>query len=312
MQVGTLTAVIVVARHRARVPAMVDGALGGRRRCRGRSSAPTCMRHVVRRGPPARSPCARRRARTAHHRASAIPSGHTTIAAALVAVRRAEPAPSGRAGRSGRWRSLVAIARVYVGAHLPLDVIGGFALGCRDRRAGQPRVRRAEPGHRCRCRAARARATVTSRCKSLTPIAVHGHDATPYVADRRRRNRGLRQGDRPRPPRRRRAGRRRALSRLPPHRGRSAVRDRRSSGSSTRRCVASLAANAGVHAGAAGHHRIGARRRERARARAHRRDDDRRGRRAGARRRDRRRRVAGGAVPAGGARSRIVISACTT
>ena len=55
-------------------------------------------------------------------------SGHTAVAFALATV----VAPSVPA----RWRpvayglaSVVALARVYAGAHLPLDVVGGAGLG---------------------------------------------------------------------------------------------------------------------------------------------------------------------------------------
>lgn len=55
-------------------------------------------------------------------------SGHAAVAAALAAV--ASPY-LGRSGRIVAWSlaALVCLARVYVGAHLPLDVVGGAALG---------------------------------------------------------------------------------------------------------------------------------------------------------------------------------------
>lgn len=56
------------------------------------------------------------------------PSGHAAVAAALATV------ASAYLGRRARWLAwalvaVVAIARMYVGAHLPVDVIGGVAVG---------------------------------------------------------------------------------------------------------------------------------------------------------------------------------------
>jgi glycosyltransferase 2 family protein len=67
-----------------------------------------------------------------HHgaidRGLGFPSGHAALAAAVVVV--ASP-HLGRVGRRAGWTvvAIVAIARMYVGAHLPLDVLGGAALG---------------------------------------------------------------------------------------------------------------------------------------------------------------------------------------
>jgi membrane-associated phospholipid phosphatase len=79
------------------------------------------------------------RGRPAHHvedvriRGSAegglgYPSGHTAVAFCLAAVADAEVSPR---LRPVTWAlaATVGIARVYVGAHLPLDVVGGAALG---------------------------------------------------------------------------------------------------------------------------------------------------------------------------------------
>jgi len=58
----------------------------------------------------------------------AFPSTHVAIAAALATI--ASPYLS-RSGRRSAWLLVgaVAVARIYVGAHLPVDVIGGFAVG---------------------------------------------------------------------------------------------------------------------------------------------------------------------------------------
>jgi membrane-associated phospholipid phosphatase len=57
-----------------------------------------------------------------------FPSGHAAVIAAMVTV--LSPYLS-RPGRILVWTvvALVALARVYTGAHLPLDVVAGFAVG---------------------------------------------------------------------------------------------------------------------------------------------------------------------------------------
>jgi len=56
------------------------------------------------------------------------PSGHSAVAAALASVAAASLS---RPGRRFVWTLAVVVAfgRVYIGAHLPLDVVGGLALG---------------------------------------------------------------------------------------------------------------------------------------------------------------------------------------
>jgi glycosyltransferase 2 family protein len=64
------------------------------------------------------------------------PSGHAAVATALATT--ASPLLSPRSRRAA-WAAAatVAIARMYVGAHLPLDVAGGVALGTLAGRAGR-------------------------------------------------------------------------------------------------------------------------------------------------------------------------------
>lgn len=57
-----------------------------------------------------------------------FPSGHAAVAAALFTVAAPELSETGR--RAGLLAALaVGLTRLYVGAHLPLDVVGGFAGG---------------------------------------------------------------------------------------------------------------------------------------------------------------------------------------
>ena len=55
-------------------------------------------------------------------------SGHADVAAALGAAALPRLSPAGRAAVLGIM-SAVALSRGYVGAHLPLDIAGGIALG---------------------------------------------------------------------------------------------------------------------------------------------------------------------------------------
>lgn len=57
-----------------------------------------------------------------------FPSGHAAVSAALTTVAIPALSPAGRAGVAG-LAAFVAYARVYIGVHLPLDVVGGAALG---------------------------------------------------------------------------------------------------------------------------------------------------------------------------------------
>ena len=59
---------------------------------------------------------------------SGFPSGHAAVAASLATVAGHQlPVPAGRVTRG--LVAAVALARVYIGAHLPIDVLGGGALG---------------------------------------------------------------------------------------------------------------------------------------------------------------------------------------
>ena len=57
-----------------------------------------------------------------------FPSGHAAVSTALTVVLFPGLPPKGRNALAGLC-AIVALARLYVGAHLPLDVVGGSALG---------------------------------------------------------------------------------------------------------------------------------------------------------------------------------------
>jgi uncharacterized membrane protein YbhN (UPF0104 family)/membrane-associated phospholipid phosphatase len=66
--------------------------------------------------------------RGAHSVGVAFPATHVAVVAALVTAARGELS---RPARRLAWLvvALVAVARIYVGAHLPIDVVGGLAVG---------------------------------------------------------------------------------------------------------------------------------------------------------------------------------------
>jgi undecaprenyl-diphosphatase len=63
------------------------------------------------------------------------PSGHAAVAVAMAASATATDLPSGVPAAAWAVAAAVGISRVYVGAHLPLDVAGGVALGVATERA---------------------------------------------------------------------------------------------------------------------------------------------------------------------------------
>ena len=85
------------------------------------------VKRVVRRGRPrALLPAVRTRGQEAT--GLGYLSGHAAVAAALTAAAWPELGTAGRRTAAG-LASAVGLSRIYVGAHLPLDVAGGAALG---------------------------------------------------------------------------------------------------------------------------------------------------------------------------------------
>ncbi|HEY5170507.1 MAG TPA: lysylphosphatidylglycerol synthase domain-containing protein [Acidimicrobiia bacterium] len=178
MQLGSLAAVIAVAAlalaFRRPWMALSAGLAGGAgsvvahfmRQLVGRGRPAELLTHLIVRGPRITD--------------FGYPSGHTTTATALVAgVAPYLPRPARRAA----WTAvgLVAIARVYVGAHLPLDVIGGIALGSAigalvNLAIGTP-SRELDAGLVLRVLGAGHYPV-----RELTPLPDHGNDSTPFDA----------------------------------------------------------------------------------------------------------------------------------
>jgi glycosyltransferase 2 family protein len=130
-----------------------------------------------------------------------FPSGHVAVAAALATA--AGP-HVGRGARRALWLAvaLVGVARIYVGAHLPIDVVGGAALGWAVGAAlhlawGAPRPRL--PGRavaealRDAGFAASEVASPALDARGSTPFVVTGQDCDLFVkaVDREQRNADL-------------------------------------------------------------------------------------------------------------------------
>lgn len=64
------------------------------------------------------------------------PSGHAAVATALTVIFGSHLQPFGRL-LAGALAAATGCARIYVGAHLPLDVIGGVAIGVLSGRAAK-------------------------------------------------------------------------------------------------------------------------------------------------------------------------------
>ena len=146
----------------------------------GRARPPTLLTHVVVRGSAAHG--------------YGYPSGHAAVAAALAGTVAAYlPRPA----RRFAWvlAVLVGVARVYVGAHLPLDVVGGLALGWAigaivNLAVGTPAHAIVPDDVR------RALAACGLSVTELEPAGVAARNSAPFFATRRRPG-AVREGRRP-------------------------------------------------------------------------------------------------------------------
>lgn len=176
MQVGSLAAVPVVAvvalssrRSRLTVDVVVSGVSG--------YAAAKVLKVLVGRGRPA--------AVLDHvivrstDGGFGFPSGHATVAAALATA----VAPHlSRRGRRVAWSmvGVVAVARVYMGAHLPGDVVGGVALGWLVGSVWHLLVGGPDRGP-SPDRILAAAARLTGSDGTLTPMRVDARGSTPYL-----------------------------------------------------------------------------------------------------------------------------------
>jgi membrane-associated phospholipid phosphatase len=123
-QAGSLGSVVVtaaeVARRRGSREGLVVVAVGS-----GVWAGAKVIKPLVRRGRPDQY-LQQVRVRGRPQGGLGYPSGHAAVSIALALIVAREPGPRALAVA---WASLVGSGRMYLGAHLPLDVVGGFAVG---------------------------------------------------------------------------------------------------------------------------------------------------------------------------------------